>query len=155
MKTLLDGKGVLGLCSALIALGLNASLAQSAAPTTILAQVTFANVDFIRTGELANYTDVDQRISFKVFTSQVVDVTTGNTLTTGPDAFFAVRNFAIKSDDKAHSTQYCLDMIRSVAMNPTAGAQLTLYLNVTQESPGGPNFIVHTFQSCHLQLPSP
>jgi hypothetical protein len=155
MKFPRQGKRVLGLCSAVLALAVQNGFAQTLPPNAVLAQVTFSNVINIRTGELANYTGRKQRIAFKVTTSQVAITDTGEVLSFGPDAFFAVRNLALESDDAASSTRYCLDMIRSLALNPTAGMQITLFLNVTQNSPGGPNFIVHTFDSCSLQPSSP
>jgi len=145
----------MGLYGALLILGLQTSSAQTLPSNSVLAQVTFSNVESIRTGELANYTGTNQRIGFEVFTSQVTVIQTGEILSFGPTAFFAVRNLALTSDDAAGSTRYCLAMLRSLALNPRAGTQMTMFLNVTQESPGGPNFIVHTFNSCNLVLARP
>jgi hypothetical protein len=128
---------------------------RASAPNPVIAQVTFSNVRSIRTGGLAHYTGSDQWIGFDVLTPQVAVAGTGQVLSFGPNAFFAVRNLAFESDDPARSTRYCLEMIRSLALNPTPGTQLTLFLNVTQESVGGPNFIVHTFDSCNLELANP
>ena len=125
---------------------------RASAPNPVLAQVTFANVRSIRTGALAHYTGSDQWIGFEVLTPMVSVTQDGQVLSWGPHAFFAVRNLAFESDDPARSTRYCLDMIRSLALDPTPGTQLTLFLNLTQESVGGPNFIVHTFDSCNLEL---
>jgi hypothetical protein len=118
-----------------------------------LLKVTFTKIDFLRTGELANYTDRNQSISFKVFPTQLVNEETQENLLTSPDAFFAVSNFAIRSDDPARSTQYCLDIVRSMAINSTSGAEMFLFFNVTNVT--GTNFVVHTFNSCELQLPQP
>jgi hypothetical protein len=118
-----------------------------------LLEVTFTKIAYIRTGELANYTARNQSIAFKVFPTRLVNLETHENLLSSPDAFFAVSNFAIRSDDPARSTQYCLDIIRSMAINQTSGAEMFLFLNVTNVT--GTNFVVHTFNSCELQLPQP
>ncbi|MET0167374.1 MAG: hypothetical protein ABW318_20520 [Vicinamibacterales bacterium] len=114
--------------------------------------VTFTRVAFIRTGELAHYTAGDQWIGFQVFPTRLENTQTQENLLIGsPDAFFAVRAIAITSDDPAHSTQYCLDILRSMALNPNSGAQLHLFLNVTHVT--ATNFVVHKFDSCEVQIP--
>jgi hypothetical protein len=128
------------------------AMAQTSPPPFLL-QVTFTRIDFIYTGGLANYTGRNQSISFRVFPTQLVNAETQENLLNGPDAFFAVRNSALTLDDPAHSTQYCLDIIRSLAINPTSGAELSLFLQVTNVE--ATNFVVHTFKSCALQLPQP
>jgi hypothetical protein len=143
---------VIGLCCLLLLWGFMPDRAH-ADPQPFLLSVTFTRIDFIYTGELAHYTSPNQSISFRVFPTQLVNVETQENLLDGPDAFFAVRNRAIRSDDPAHSTQYCLDIVRSMALNPTSGAEITLFLNVTNVT--GTNFVVHTFNSCALQLPHP
>jgi hypothetical protein len=131
-----------------------APLAVSQAQSSqFLLTVAFNNVDFIRTGELANYTGPYQLIGFSVFPTLLVNENTQQSLLNGPDAFFAVRAAAIASDDPARSTQYCLDMIREIAFAPAAGAKLILFLNVTHVT--GTNFVVDSFDSCELQLPRP
>jgi hypothetical protein len=155
MKLPQYGRRVIGLFSVILAFGFQDSFAQTLPPNAVLAQVTFSNVGAIRTGELANFTGANQRIAFEVSTSQVTNTNTGEVLSFGPTAFFAVRNLAFESDDAAHSTRYCLSIVRSLALTPKAGTKMTLFLNVTQQSPGGPNFIVHTFASCNLELANP
>ena len=68
-----------------------------------------------------------------------------------PDAFFAVRILAFRSDDGAHSTQYCMDILRSLAINPNPNLELIMFLNVTHVE--ATNFVVHTIDSCSLQAP--
>lgn len=155
MKFARPSKRSIGVLSAIFALSLQNSFAHAVPPDAVSAQVTFSTVRSIRTGELANYTGVNQRIAFEVNTSQVTNTDTGEVLSFGPNAFFAVRNFALESDDAAHSTRYRLNIVRSLALTPRPGTQLTLFLNVTQQSPGGPNFVVHTFDSCNLELANP
>ena len=118
---------------------------------TTLVQVSFSRVEFITTGELANFTGRNQRISFRVLPRELKVVQTGEDLLTSPDAFFAVRSLAFTSDDRAHSTQYCMDILRSLAVNPNPDLELRMFLNVTRVT--GTNFVVHTFDSCALQAP--
>jgi hypothetical protein len=118
-----------------------------------LLSVTFKKIDFIHTGKLANFTGPHQLISFRVFPTTLVNEETQENLLDGPEAFFAIRKIAIRTDDAAHSTQYCLDIVRSMAIHPASGAEMTLFLQVTKVS--GTNFVVHAFNSCALQLPPP
>ena len=118
-----------------------------------LLSVTFKKIDFIHTGEVANFTGSDQSISLRVFPTKLVNEETQENLLDGPDAFFAIRKIAIIKNDAVLSTQYCLDIVRSLAIHPTSGAEMTLFLKVTNVS--GTNFVVHAFNSCVLQLPPP
>ena len=117
---------------------------------TMLVQVAFSKVDFIHTGELANYTARNQRISFSVLPRELKVTQTGEDLLRGsPDAFFAVRSLALTRDDRAHSAQYCLDILRSLAVSPNPDIELIMFLNVSLVT--GTNFDVHTINSCSLQ----
>jgi hypothetical protein len=143
---------IISACCLSLLLGGMQAMAQTSPPPFLL-QVTFTRIDFIHTGELANFTGPNQSISFRVFPTQLVNSETQENLLNGPDAFFAVRNSALRLDDPARSTQYCLDIVRSLAINSTSGAELSLFLQVTNVT--GTNFVVHRFNSCALQLPQP
>jgi hypothetical protein len=123
----------------------------SHAPETTLVQVSFSKVDFIHTGELANFTGRGQRISFRVLPRELKVVQTGEDLLTSPDAFFAVQLSAFRADDRARSVRYCLDILRSLAVAPNSELELRMFLNVTHVE--ATNFVVHTFNSCALQAP--
>jgi hypothetical protein len=120
-----------------------------------LLQVTFKKVDSIQTGSLANYTDTDQSIRFIVFPTKLINLETHEDLFSNPfeTTVLAVENSAFRSkNNPADSTQYCIDIIRSIAFNPNVGAELSLFLRVTHIT--ATNFVVHKFDSCALQLPS-
>jgi hypothetical protein len=128
----------------------NAHKPESASSTFLLG-VSFENVDFVRTGNLANYTSLTQRIAFRVLPTTLENLDTHENLLSGPEAFFAIRQSALEADDGAGSTRYCLDMLREFALHRNTGAVMKMFLNVVHVT--GPNFDVETFDSCELDLP--
>lgn len=125
------------------------------AESEFLLQVTFRKVDSIQTGSLANYTDTDQSIRFFVFPTKLVNLDTHEDLFTNPfePTVLAVENAAFRpKNNPTGSTQYCVDIIRSLAFNPNVEAELSLFLRVTHVT--ATNFVVQKFDSCALQLPS-
>jgi hypothetical protein len=126
-----------------------ASLAQDAGTTLI--QVSFSTVNSIQTGDLASYSNESQRIRFEVDAREVRVTQTEELLWTG-EANIVVQNRALREDDAAHSAQYCLDILRSLAVNPNPKLELRIFVNAWR-APGGPTLIVRTFDSCNLQAP--
>jgi hypothetical protein len=64
-------------CSSLIALALSASSVLAQEPTTFLLGVKFERLDFIYTGEWANFDRANQNIRIRVFPTEVTNVVTG------------------------------------------------------------------------------
>lgn len=117
-----------------------------------LLQATFKKIDHIYTGEVANITALDQSVRLGLFPTKLVNVETGEDLLTSPDATLTIRDTALRSEQSpTHATKYCLDMVRSLAVNPTSDAEMSLFVYVTHI--GATNFVVHKFNSCTLQLP--
>jgi hypothetical protein len=144
---------ILGACmlACLFSLGLPlVSHAQGAEP--VLIQVTFSKVNYVYTGNLASYSSTAQKIRFNVEARQVAVTQTGEVLWTNGEANLVINPRAIRDDDGSHSTQYCLDIMRSLAVHPNPELQLTVFVNAWRGE--GPTLIVRTFDSCSLQAAS-
>jgi len=118
---------------------------------TTLVQVSFSKIDYIYTGELASFTSTYQRLRFRVQAREVRRTQTGEVLWSG-EAVIVLQNRALREDDEAHSTQYCLDIVRSLAVNPNPDLEMTMFLNAWSFG-DGPAIVVRTIQSCSLQAP--
>jgi hypothetical protein len=141
----------LSVFSVLPALAAEPVTSDSTADTDIfLISLVFENVDFIYAGELAHYTAGNQNISFRVFPIRLINETTqADLLGSSPDAFFAISEVAFeRSNELSQPFQYCLDMIREMAINTNSGAQMFLFARVKHET--GVNFVIRKFHSCGL-----
>lgn len=123
--------------------------AQGAQP--ILLQVSFGKVNYVYTGNLATFSSASQRIRFNVHAREVKVTQTEETLWSNGEANLVIQIRAISADDGLHSTQYCLDMIRSMAVQPNPELEMTVFVNAWRAE--GPTLIVRTFDSCALQPP--
>lgn len=117
---------------------------------TTLIQVRFSKIDYIYTGGVASYNSTFQRIRFGVQAREVQVTQTEQFLWSG-EAVLIFQNRALREDDDAHSTQYCFDIVRSLAVNPNPNLEVTMFVNAWSFQ--GPAIVVRTVDSCTLQAP--
>jgi hypothetical protein len=118
-----------------------------------LIYVIFKDVQFIHTGATAANTSLNQKFSFRVSPRDLFNLATNEHILTDPDVVFVVGNGVFKTqlEDRSQSFQYCLDLLRDMAMNPESGFELTMFLRVIRFAPAsGTNFIVRAFVGCGL-----
>src|SRR4249919_2144369 len=83
----------------------------------VLMQVTFSKVNSIYTGNLASFSSTSQRIRFNVEARQVAVTQTGAVLWSNGEANLVLNPRVLGDDDASHSTRYCLDIMRSLAVH--------------------------------------
>ena len=144
---------ILGACMLACLFSLGPPLVSDAqGAETVLIQVRFSKVNYIYTGNLASFSSTAQRIRFNVDAREVAVTQTGEVLWSRSEANLVLNPRALGDDDGSHSTQYCLDIIRSLAVHPNPELELTAFVNAWRVE--GPTLVVRTFDSCSLQAAS-